>query len=144
MKVRDELHIQYTIHELCVDREFIHMFGKLTHSKPVFLREAYHRLTGDCSASSNLTEEEVDQRIAQLVDSEDPDLVQDLRSNNEGRPDCCKKCYTDTAVDDRHHETVMKESDVITQFHQCSGCDFSSGQEGLILVLQNTKMGGWL
>ena len=85
---------------------------------------AYCRLTGDCSASSNLTEDEVDQRMAQLVDNEDTDLVWDLRSNNEGRPetyqvflDYCRKyidSQVDTAVDDRRHDTIMKGNDVIT------------------------------
>ena len=53
----------------------------------LFLREAYRRLTGDSSASSNATETEVDARIAHLLDTEDPDLVWDLRVNNSGRPE---------------------------------------------------------
>ena len=125
MKIHDELKKNCPVyHSRAMQREFVHVFGKLTHSKPAFLREAYHRLTGDCSASSNLTEDEVDERIAQLIDSEDPDLVWDLRSNNEGRPetygvflDCCKKyidSQIDTAVDDRRHDTVMKGNDVVT------------------------------
>ena len=68
-------------------REFIHSFGTVTHSNPAFLREAYRRLTGDSSASSNATETEVDARIAHLLDTEDPDLVWDLRVNNSGRPE---------------------------------------------------------
>jgi len=57
------------------------------NSKPAFLQEAYWWLTGDCSASSNLTERDVDQQIAQLLEDEDPDLIWDLRVNNMGCPE---------------------------------------------------------
>lgn len=125
MKVRDELRKSCPVyHSRAMKREFVQLFGKLTHSKPAILREVYHHLTGDCSASSNLTEDEIDRRIAQLVDSEDPDLVLDLRSNNQGRPETyqvflhyCKQyidIQVETAVDDRRHDTIMKGNDVIT------------------------------
>ncbi len=56
-------------------REFIHNFGKATHAKPAFLREAYRRLTDDASAASTSEEAQVDSRIAELIDTEDPDLA---------------------------------------------------------------------
>ena len=88
MKVRDELKKSFPVyHSRAMRREFIHSFGTVTHSNPAFLREAYRRLTGDSSASSNATETEVDARIAHLLDTEDPDLVWDLRVNNSGRPE---------------------------------------------------------
>ena len=100
-----------------MQREFVHLFGKMTNSKPAFLREAYRRLTGDCSASSKVTERDVDQLIAQLLEDEDPDLIWDLRVNNEGRPetyttflDFCRTYVdgqVDTAVDDRHHDPMV-------------------------------------
>ena len=125
IKICDELKKACPVyHSRAMQREFANLFGKLTHSKPAFLSEVYHRLTGDCSASSNLREEEVNQRIAQLVDNEDPDLVWDLRCNNEGRPETyqiflefCNKYIdgqVDTAVDDRRHDAIMKGNDVIT------------------------------
>ena len=118
MKVRDELKKSFPVyHSRAMRREFIHSFGTVTHSNPAFLREAYRRLTGDSSASSNATETEVDARIAHLLDTEDPDLVWDLRVNNSGRPETyttylefCQK-YIDsqieTAVDDRRHDPVV-------------------------------------
>ena len=44
----------------------------------------YKQLTGDQSASANLAESEIDARIKQIVDCEDPDLVWDLRIGNKG------------------------------------------------------------
>ena len=41
------------------------------------------RLTGDCSASTNLTEKEVDERVSLLFQCED---LWDLRVNSHGQP----------------------------------------------------------
>ncbi len=49
-------------HTRAMKREFIHSFGKVTHAKPAFLREAYRRLTDDASAASSLEEVEVNSR----------------------------------------------------------------------------------
>ncbi len=70
-------------------REFVHSFGTVTHSKPAFLREAYRRLTGDYSSSSNDDENAVDERVRQMLDNEDTDLICDLRVNNKGHPEVC-------------------------------------------------------
>ena len=67
--------------------EFIDSFGKVTHSKPAFLREAYWRLNRDRSASSSTTLQEVDAQSAQLLEDEDPDLIWNLHVNNDGRPE---------------------------------------------------------
>ena len=56
----------------------------MTHAKPAFLREAYRRLTDDASAASSLEEAEVNSRVAQVLDTEDPDLAWDLRVRNTG------------------------------------------------------------
>lgn len=103
-------------------REFIHSFGKVTNSKPAFLREAYRHLTGDQSCSSNASEQAIDERVKQILDDEDPDLMCNLRINNEGRPekyevflDCYQKYIDskiDTVVDDRRHDS-FSGSDVV-------------------------------
>ena len=103
--------------------EFIHSFGKVTNSKPAFLREAYLCLTGDQSSSSNATELAIDDRVRQMLDDEDPDLICDLCINNDGRPEKYEvflECYRkyidakiDTAVDDRCHDS-FSGSDVVT------------------------------
>ena len=49
-------------HTRAMRRAFIHSFGKVTHAKPAFLREAYRRLTDDASAASSLEEAEVNSR----------------------------------------------------------------------------------
>jgi hypothetical protein len=124
LKVRDELKTSFPLyHSRPMRQEFIHLFGKMTHSRPAFLREGYRRLTGDCSASANITEREVDERVTQLLEDEDPDLIWDLRINNEGRPEkyvtfleFSRKyigSHIDAAVDDRHHDAVVG-GDVVT------------------------------
>lgn len=124
LKVRDSLKKSFPVyHSRAMKHEFVHLFGKLTHCKSAFLREMYHRLTGDCSASSNLTEKEIDVRLSQLVKDEDPDLIWDLRVNNKGCPEkyttfleFCQK-YIDTeaetAMDDRRFDVVV-QGDVVT------------------------------
>lgn len=111
-------------HTRAMRREFIHSFGKATHAKPAFLREAYRRLTDDASAASSLEEAEVNRRVAQLLDTEDPDLAWDLRLHNTGRPevystflDECQRYIAsavETAVDERCHDTVDNSGEVIT------------------------------
>eukprot|EP00117_Sycon_ciliatum_P025894 scpid75942/ scgid21385/ len=66
-------------HTRIMRREFIQLFGSLTNTKPAFLREAYRRLTGDTSASITTDQAAVDKRIAELFETEDPDLIWDLR-----------------------------------------------------------------
>ena len=69
----------------------------------------YRELTGDHSSSSNEHEAEIDKRIQQLIEMEDPEIVVDLRKHNEGRKsqydvfwDECQK-HLQEAVDDRRH-----------------------------------------
>ena len=72
--------------------------------------------TGDHSVPSNLTEAEVDERMQQLIDMEDPDVVVDLRHLNQGTfpkynafwTECAKLVNEDigSAVDDQCHGEV--------------------------------------
>ena len=59
--------------------DFIGSFGRTTDIKSAVLSEAYRQLTGDASAATNLSEPEMDERIRQMIDQEDPDLIWDLR-----------------------------------------------------------------
>ncbi|CAB4000610.1 Hypothetical predicted protein [Paramuricea clavata] len=95
-------------HSRAMRREFVQLFG-LVANKAV-LRYAYRTLTGDCSAAETLQEAEVDRRLEQVVDEQDPDLLWDCRHCNQGRPleydDFLNKCREtisasiETAVDD--------------------------------------------
>ena len=81
-------------------------------------------MTGDSSSSATAAQEEVDKRVAQLLDSEDSDLVWDLRTMNHGRPESytlflneCQRYIEstlETAVDERRHGDVDEGRDVIT------------------------------
>jgi hypothetical protein len=78
---------------------------------------------GDCSAAETLQEAEVDRRLEQVLDEQDPDLLWDRRHCNQGRPleydDFLNKCREtisasiETAVDDRRHDAVS-DNEVIT------------------------------
>ena len=61
-------------------------FGRVTSSvKPVVLRALCKELTDDHSASSNIHEAEIDERMRILLDGEDADVVVDLRHLNSER-----------------------------------------------------------
>ena len=45
------------------------------------------KLTGDQSASANLSESEIDERVKEMLDTEYADLIWDLRIQNDGRPE---------------------------------------------------------
>lgn len=80
------------------------------------MRKWYKDLTGDCSASSNLHEEEIDERVRLVLEMEDPDVLLDLRALNTGAKtqydafwDQCQKFLDEdigTPVDDRRHSQV--------------------------------------
>ena len=83
ISVRDSLKMTFpTYSTRAMRQEFVQCFGRFTHDTPAVLREMYRRLTGDSSSSANATEAEVDERVSQLLDSEDPNLIWDLRVNN--------------------------------------------------------------
>ena len=66
-------------------KSLITKFGRISPSvQPAILRYFYQDLTGDSSASSNLTEEEIDTRVCQVIDMEpeDSQTIIDLRSIN--------------------------------------------------------------
>ena len=111
-KTKDKLKSQFPVyHSRATRRDFISTFGRVTGVKSAFLREAYRRLTGDSAAARNMSEQEVDSRIQQALEHEDPEILWDFRVNNTGRPEDCsiflQKCQdfikgkVETAVDDR-------------------------------------------
>ena len=69
-------------HSRAAKREFISLFGQCTGLKPGLLRNIYRRLTGDASSSCNATEAEIDKRVKQMLDTEDADVIWDLRNSN--------------------------------------------------------------
>ncbi len=70
-------------HSRMMRREFFDMYGRISpHSRPYVLRSIYHALTNDLSASRTTTEKEVDERIAEALMMEDPDIIIDLRETN--------------------------------------------------------------
>ena len=85
-------------------------------TKPSALRYFYKELTGDHSAASTTEQEEVDKRIKQITDMENPTVLPDLRALNLGRAakfnsswEECARFLNEgvgAAVDDRRHGEI--------------------------------------
>ena len=106
-----------TYHTRAMRSEFIQKFGRITSAvKPAVLRYFYKDLTGDSSSSETLSQEQVDERVTQAIEMEDPDIILDLRKLNSGRKsqydtfweECTKFLQEEvgTAVDDRRHSDI--------------------------------------
>ena len=103
-------------------REFIHSFGTITNCKQAFLRKAYQVLTGDSDSAHTLAEK-VDERVAEMLEMQDPEWIVDLRVDNEGRPEMyegflqeCKKFISasvETALYDQQHDDVENGESVV-------------------------------
>lgn len=107
-------------------------FGRVMRGiKPAVLRAFYCEISGDCSASSNVVEAEIDKRVELVLEMEpeDPSTVIDLRSLNSsaGRVkydafwDVCSRLLNETvgtAIDVRRHGQVVHLAQAI------SICDF--------------------
>ena len=124
-KIREKLLKELPIyHTRAMRTEFISSFGRVAGCKSAVLREAYRRLTGDCSAARTVDEEGVDKRVYEFLQMEDPDLIFDLRVDNKGQPEKyelfleeCKKYIessVDTAPDERRFDTVDTTSNKTT------------------------------
>ena len=69
-------------HSRAMKRIFVQSFGSVTNCKPAILRKAYEFLTGDASAPRTPLEKGRDERIAEILELQDPKLITDLRVNN--------------------------------------------------------------
>ena len=100
-----------TYHTRAMRKQFVHDFQLFVHIEPKVMREMYRCLTGDSSASTNLSEAAVDERIQSILRLQDPGILPDLRHLNEGRPEkyevfwehCKKFLEEQSAVDERRH-----------------------------------------
>ena len=92
-------------------------FGRISPlTKPSVLRYFYKELTGDQAAASTTHQQEVDQRILQIIDMEDPTVLPDLITLNLGVAakfdifweECGRFLNEDigVAVDDRRHGEI--------------------------------------
>ncbi len=102
-------------HTRAMKREFVNHYGSLMNgTKPFILRSIYQELTGDASGSRTYDEELVDQRLKEALDSEDFDIIVDLRELNEGRTakydefwdKCTEYLSESSAVPERRHGEV--------------------------------------
>jgi hypothetical protein len=60
-------------------------FGRISPATKPALRYFYRELTGDQAAASSTEQATVDERIKQIIDMEDPSVLQDLRALNTGQ-----------------------------------------------------------
>ena len=84
--VIEEIKVKLPVfHSRLMKKAFISKFGRVSSAvKPAVLRYFYHDLTGDCSASETLSQEELYLRVKQAIEMEDPEIVTDLRHLNSG------------------------------------------------------------
>ena len=107
-------------HTRAMRKAMFEKFGRISPAvKPAVLRHIYRALTGDSSASNNMQEVEIDERVLQIVsmEPEDPNTIVDLREvkHSETRSkfevfwgEAQKFINEDlgVAVDDRRHNEV--------------------------------------
>ena len=82
--------------------------------KSMHARHVYKLLTGDSSSSTNENEKDIDTRVKQASDLQDPDIIMDLRKHNPVKPPKYSvfffhkvKSYVENtveAVDNRRHD----------------------------------------
>ena len=107
-----------TYHTRGMRKALFSKFGRIAPNiKPACLRYFYSELTGDSSASINFMQAEVDSRVKQFIELEDPSVITDLRTLNSTTErakfdrfwqecDAVLNEEIDTAVDDRRHSEV--------------------------------------
>ncbi len=82
-KAKEEIPVYHT---RAMRRALFSRFGKFSHQvKPAVLRAFYKELTNDSSAPTNLNEAEIDERVLMMLDTEDSNIVIDLRHLNSRR-----------------------------------------------------------
>lgn len=104
-----------TYHHRYLRKQLISRFGLISRSSNLsLLREFYRQATGDQSASATTAESELDTRLREALEMEDPDLIVDLRENNGCKNNKFASFWKQTkvnldestAVQDRRHGLV--------------------------------------
>ena len=95
-------------------KQFCERFGLVVNAKLAVLTEMYQFLTSDCSRST--IEYHVSEKLKFMLDSQDPEVVFDMRDVNQGRPQIYEQFWIQIeafinekaleAVDSRRHSTV--------------------------------------
>ena len=81
-KIKQQLPV---FHTLAMEQDFVNMYGRLSSRHPRMLRSIYRELTGDAFSACTTNEGEIDKRIVQGLECEDPDIIIDLQHLNTGR-----------------------------------------------------------
>ena len=126
----------------------------------MFLRKVYEMLTGDATAARTTDEEEINKRISEMLELQDPELTVDLRIDNKGQLEKynvfleeCKKYLNEkvgTAVEDRGHDTIVvygtyaiKCQNIVRMehlFRRFSGCTYNFGHKDVTQKLWSDIM----
>lgn len=105
-----------SFHTRAMRKEFMYRFSLVTKISPAVMNQLNQYLTVDPSVMSAQASKEVQARLKLLLETQDPDIVYDLRHFNEGRPESFTEFWdeldkylneqTAKAVDDRRHGAV--------------------------------------
>lgn len=111
-KIKQDLPV---FHTCAMKQDFVNMYGKLSSKcSPFMLRSIYRQLTGDACSARTTDEHDIDKRIAQALECEDPDIIIDLRHLNTGGlskydvfwEKCSEFLQETTAVHERRHGDI--------------------------------------
>ena len=115
-----------TFHTRAMRNVLFTKFGRISPSvKPYMLRYLYSELTGDSSSADTTDQAEIDDRVCQKIELEDPDIIADLRTLNSSETRAkfdtfWKECEAvlneeiGIAVDDRRHTEVTHLASAIS------------------------------
>ncbi|XP_072024864.1 LOW QUALITY PROTEIN: uncharacterized protein [Amphiura filiformis] len=110
-----------TYHTRAMRRETTDTMSRILVASPCQLRNLYKMLTKDQSVAENQVCKEMDSRMASIVESADENIIVDLRHTNGRKPkfdkfwDIVDKFLADkTSVDDRRHDEVIEDGEVVT------------------------------
>lgn len=103
-----------SFHTRAMRRAFIQKASLICNLKASNARFIYKSLAGDSTLPEHPSEKELDLRVQQAFEMEDPEIITDLRQHNKGQPskyhiffDHAKQYLenvVETAVDDRRHD----------------------------------------
>lgn len=113
-----------TYHTRAMRRAFMQKASLICNVQTKEARYIYKHLSGDSSAADTSNMREVDLRVQQAFDMQDPDILTDLREHNSGQPkkysiffDKSKEYLenvVETAVDDRRHDVFTHLAQAIS------------------------------
>lgn len=111
-------------HTRAMRRSFIRKASLICNLKAKDARFIYKQLSGDSAEAETADQKEIDARVYQAFEMEDPDIITDLRCHNKGQPSKYDAFFEkakqylenviETAVDERRHDEMTHLAQAIS------------------------------